>query len=80
MDAGAEDQGVALGEGAGRADLAAAGRVVHQELGLVDLLLEAVVDAVEVPLLDEDLLVARGVACGGLDVRRLNLSGHRLPF
>ena len=57
VDAGPEDLGVPLGERAGRADLAALGGVVHQELGLVDLLLEAAVHPVQMLLLDADLPV-----------------------
>ena len=61
VDAGAEDLGVPLGERAGRADLAALGGVVHQELRLVDLLLEAAVHPVQMFLLDADLPVPHGV-------------------
>ncbi|GHH24614.1 hypothetical protein GCM10018780_75290 [Streptomyces lanatus] len=76
MNAGPEDLGVPLGERAGRADLAALGRVVHQELGLVDLLLKASVHPVQVFLFDADLSVSQGVERGFL----LSLSGHRAPF
>ncbi|GAA4295810.1 hypothetical protein GCM10023086_09030 [Streptomyces venetus] len=76
MDARPEDLRVPLGEGAGRADLAALGRVVHEELGLVDLLLEAPVHLVQVFLFDADLSVSQGVERGFL----LSLSGHRAPF
>ena len=58
MDSRPEDLGVPLGERAGRADLAALGGVVHEELGLVDLLLETPVDPVEMFLFDADLTVA----------------------
>ncbi len=65
MDAGPEDLGVALGQGAGRADLAALRGVVHEELGLVDLLLEAAVHPVQVCLFHADLSVPYGVLpCG----------------
>ncbi|CAM5636956.1 hypothetical protein SVIOM74S_08258 [Streptomyces violarus] len=74
--AGPEDLGVPLGERAGGADLAALGRVVHEELGLVDLLLEAPVHPVQVFLFDADLSVSQGVERGFL----LSLSGHRVPF
>ena len=90
VDAGPEDLGVAFGERAGRADLAALGGVVHQELGLVDLLLEAPVDPVQMRLFDADLPVPHGVVLGGrLRCGRtdrtdrgflLSLSGHRAPF
>ncbi|GGX48400.1 hypothetical protein GCM10010321_76610 [Streptomyces chartreusis] len=76
MHAGTEDLRVALGERAGCADLAALGRVVHQELRLVDLLLEASVHPVEVFLFDADLSVSQGVERGFL----WSLSGHRAPF
>ncbi|GAA0645507.1 hypothetical protein GCM10009601_53950 [Streptomyces thermospinosisporus] len=78
MEARAEDLGVTLGERAGRADLAALGGVAHEELGLVDLLLEASVHPVQVFLFDADLAVAYGVVNdrGFL----LSLSGHRAPF
>ncbi|GAA3395106.1 hypothetical protein GCM10017752_43200 [Streptomyces roseoviridis] len=72
MDAGTEDLGVALGEGAGRADLAPLGGVVHQELGLVDLLLEAAVDPIQMFLFDTDLAVSDRV--DGF------LRGHLAPF
>lgn len=58
MNARAEDLRVALGERAGRAHLAALGGVLHQELGLVDLLFEASVDGVEMVLFDAKLAVA----------------------
>lgn len=61
MGAGLEDLRVALGERAGRADLAALGGVVHQELCLVDLFLKAPVDAVQMRLLGFDLTVANGI-------------------
>ncbi|GHA15156.1 hypothetical protein GCM10010303_26800 [Streptomyces purpurascens] len=77
MDAGPEDLRVPLGQCAGRADLAALGRVVHEELGLVDLLLEASVHPVEVFLFDADLAVSQGVFERGF---LLSLSGHRAPF
>ncbi|GAA3584417.1 hypothetical protein GCM10022295_77100 [Streptomyces osmaniensis] len=76
MHAGTEDLRVPLGERAGCADLAALGRVVHQELRLVDLLLEAPVHPVEVFLFDADLSVSQGVERGFL----WSLSGHRAPF
>ncbi len=62
VDPRPEDLRVPLGERAGCADLAALGGVVHQELGLVDLLLKAPVHPVEVFLFDADLAVAHGVA------------------
>ncbi|GAA4073964.1 hypothetical protein GCM10022233_59630 [Streptomyces shaanxiensis] len=77
MDARPEDLRVPLGERAGRTDLAALGRVVHQELGLVDLLLEALVHPVQVFLFDADLSVSPGVFERGF---LLSLSGHRAPF
>ncbi|GAA2259130.1 hypothetical protein GCM10010415_21230 [Streptomyces atrovirens] len=80
MDAGPEDLGVPLGEGAGRADLAAPGGVAHEELGLVDLLLEAQVHPVEVFLFDSDLPVANGVVNRVDRGFLLSLSGHRAPF
>lgn len=61
VDSGPEHLRVALGERAGRADLAALGGVVHQELRLVDLLFETAVDLVEMFLLDTDLSVTDGV-------------------
>lgn len=70
--AGAEDLGVALGERAGGADLAALGGVAHEELRLVDLLLKAVVHAVQMFLLGLDLAIPDGVRGG--DVR-----GHPRP-
>ncbi|GAA2381916.1 hypothetical protein GCM10010378_22900 [Streptomyces viridochromogenes] len=75
MDAGPEDLRVSFGERSGCADLAALGRVVHEELGLVDLLLEASVHPVEVFLFDADLSVSQGV-----ERTVLRLSGHRAPF
>ncbi|CAM5279078.1 hypothetical protein STANM309S_02200 [Streptomyces tanashiensis] len=53
-----EDLGVPLGEGAGRADLTPLGGVVHQELRLVDLLLQSAVDLIQMFLLDTDLTVS----------------------
>lgn len=84
MDARAEDLRVPFREGAGCADLAALGRVVHEELGLVDLLLKAVVHPVEVFLFDADLSVPYRIRCGFVDRYDrgflLCLSGHRAPF
>ncbi len=82
MDTGPEDLRVPLGERSRGADLAALGRVAHQELGLVDLLLQALVHPVQVFLLDTDLSVADGVLCVVYRADRglLNLSGHRAPF
>ncbi len=82
MDAGPEDLRVPLGERAGRADLAAPGRVLHQELGLVDLLLQPPVHPVQVFLFDADLSVTDGIVCVVYRADRglLNLSGHRAPF
>ncbi|GAA2576894.1 hypothetical protein GCM10011428_42340 [Streptomyces violaceus] len=77
MNARPEDLRVPLGECAGRADLAALGRVVHEELGLVDLLLEAAVHPIQVFLLDADLSVSQRVFERGF---LLSLSGHRAPF
>ncbi|MGX1030210.1 hypothetical protein RKD38_004891 [Streptomyces ambofaciens] len=80
VDTGPEDLRVALGEGAGRADVAALGGVVHEELRLVDLLLETSVHPVEVRLFHGDLSVPHGVV---LRVDRrvlLSLCGHRAPF
>jgi hypothetical protein len=68
----------------------ALGGVVHEELGLVDLLLEAPVDPVQMFLFDADLTVPYGVVLDGF-VRYgcadraergflLSLSGHRAPF
>ncbi len=57
VDTGAEHLRVPLGERAGCADLAALGRVVHEELGLVDLLLKPPVHPVQVCLFDADLPV-----------------------
>ncbi len=85
MDAGLEDLGVAFGERAGRADLAALGGVVHQELRLVDLLLEAPVDGIKMRLLGGDLTVAHriggadGVRCVVRCVRGV-LRGHPGPL
>ncbi|GGQ50646.1 hypothetical protein Saso_29970 [Streptomyces asoensis] len=84
MDAGAEHLRVPLGEGPGGADLAALGRVVHEELGLVDLLLEAPVHPVEVFLFDADLSVPHRIR-RGVPIRSdrgllLCLNGHRAPF
>ncbi len=61
MDAGPEHLRVALGQRAGRADVTALGGVVHEELGLVDLLLQAAVHPVEVCLFHADLSVPYGV-------------------
>ncbi|GAA3303235.1 hypothetical protein GCM10020295_51260 [Streptomyces cinereospinus] len=80
MDSGPEHLGVALGERAGRADLAALGRVVHEELRLVDLLRQAAVHPVQVFLLHADLSVACGVLGGVERGFLLSLSGHRAPF
>lgn len=84
VDACAEHLRVPLGEGAGRADLAALGRVVHEELGFVDLLLEPVVHPVEVFLFDADLAVPyrirRHVPNRSDRGFLLSLSGHRAPF
>ncbi|BDH03549.1 hypothetical protein HEK131_07760 [Streptomyces seoulensis] len=62
--------------------MAALGRVVHQELGLVDLLLEPPVHPVQMFLFDADLSVTDGVVCVVYREIRgmLNLSGHRAPF
>src|SRR5690606_7574762 len=78
--AGPEDLGVPLGERAGRADLPAPGRVPHEELGLVDLLLKAPVHPVQVFLFDTDLPVADGVVNRSDRGFLLSLSGHRAPF
>ncbi|GHD99634.1 hypothetical protein GCM10010339_11730 [Streptomyces alanosinicus] len=81
MDAGPEDLGVPLGQRTRGADLAALGRVVHQELGLVDLLFQPPVHPVEVFLFDADLPVTDGIVCVyRADRGLLNLSGHRAPF
>ncbi|GHC08325.1 hypothetical protein GCM10018777_62510 [Streptomyces albogriseolus] len=80
MDAGPEDLGVPLGEGAGRADVAALGGVAHEELGLGDLLLEAPVHPVQVFLFHTDLPVANGVVNRDDRGFLLSLSGHRAPF
>ncbi len=66
MDAGPEDLRVALGQGTGRADVAALGGVVHEELRLVDLLLEAAVHPVQVCLFQTDLPVPYGVLAYGV--------------
>ncbi len=66
VDAGPEDLRVALGQGAGRADVAALGGVVHEELRLVDLLLEASVHVVQVRLFHADLAVPYGVLPRGV--------------
>ncbi|CAM5572398.1 hypothetical protein SCANM63S_07091 [Streptomyces canarius] len=77
-----EDLRVPFGERARGAHLAALGRVVHQELGLVDLLLQALVHPVQVFLLDADLPVTDGIGCVLYRADRgpPNLSGHRAPF
>ncbi|GGZ91133.1 hypothetical protein GCM10010344_68440 [Streptomyces bluensis] len=80
VDTGPEDLGVPLGERAGGADLAALGRVVHQELRLVDLLLKAPVHPVQVFLFDPDLAFTDGVVNRAERGFLLNLSGHRAPF
>ncbi len=82
MDAGPEDLRVPLGQRARGADLAALGRVVHQELGLVDLLLQPPVHPVQVFLFDADLPFTDGVVSVVYRADRglLNLSGHRAPF
>lgn len=80
MDPRAEHLGVALGEGAGCADLPPLGRVVHQELGLVDLFLEPAVDLVEVFLFDTDLAIPYGIAVLVERGLLMSLSGHRAPF
>ncbi|GGV55669.1 hypothetical protein GCM10010294_00490 [Streptomyces griseoloalbus] len=80
VDAGPEDLGVPFGEGAGRADLAAPGGVTHEELRLVDLLLEAAVHPVQVFLFQADLPVANGVVNRIDRGLLLSLSGHRAPF
>lgn len=80
VDAGPEDLGVPLGEGAGRTDLTSFGRVVHQELGLVDLLLESPVHPVEMFLFDADLAIPDRVRCGVDRGFLLSLCGHRAPF
>lgn len=77
MDTCAEDLCVPLGERTGRADLAALGRVVHEELRLVDLLLEALVHPVQVYLFNADLPISQGVFERGF---LRSLSGHRAPF
>ncbi len=77
VDARPEDLRVPLGECAGRTDLAALGRVVHEELRLVDLLLEPSVHLVQVYLFDADLPVSQGVFERGF---LWSLSGHRAPF
>jgi hypothetical protein len=71
---------VTLRECSRRTDLAALGGVVHEELRLVDLLLEAPVHPVQVFLFDADLAVAHGVAHRIERRFLLNLSGHRAPF
>ncbi|GGJ18270.1 hypothetical protein GCM10010121_031550 [Streptomyces brasiliensis] len=81
MDPGPEDLRVPLGQRARRTHLAALGRVVHEELRLVDLLLEAPVNPVEVFLFDADLSVPYGIVdVNRADRRLLSLSGHRAPF
>ncbi|GGX08369.1 hypothetical protein GCM10010297_32160 [Streptomyces malachitofuscus] len=80
MNAGPEDLGVPLGEGAGRADVAAPGGVAHEELRLVDLLVEAPVHPVQVFLFDSDLPVPNGVVNRFDRGFLLSLSGHRAPF
>ncbi len=83
VGAGLEDLGVPLGEGAGRADLAAFGGVVHEELGLVDLLLQTLVDTVEMLLFGSDLALACAVRLCVVDgVRRVRgiLRGHPGPL
>ncbi|GAA3827028.1 hypothetical protein GCM10022403_070440 [Streptomyces coacervatus] len=80
MDTRPEDLGVPFGERAGRADLAALGRVVHKELGLVDLLLKTPVHPVEVFLFDADLSVAYRVVIRADGGFLLSLSAHRAPF
>ncbi|GGV10650.1 hypothetical protein GCM10010293_00370 [Streptomyces griseoflavus] len=80
MDAGPEDLGVPLGEGAGRTDVTAPGGVGHEELRLVDLLLEAPVHPVQVFLFDSDLAVPNGVVNRFDRGFLLSLSGHRAPF
>ena len=86
-----EHLGVALGERPRCPDLTALGGVVHQELRLVDLLLEAPVHPVEMFLFDADLTVPYGVVLAegllryGIVDRTergflLSLSGHRAPF
>lgn len=78
--AGPEHLGVAFGEGAGGSDLAALCGVVHEELRLVDLFLEASVHPVEVFLFDADLAVPDRVRCGADRGFLLSLCGHRAPF
>ena len=80
VDARAEDLGVPLGECAGGADLAAPGRVLHEELRLVDLLLEAPVHPVQVFLFDADLPVTNRIVYRTDRVLSLSLNGHRAPF
>ncbi len=82
VDAGPEDLRVALGQRARGADLAALGRVVHQELGFVDLLFQPPVHPVQVFLFDADLPVTHGImsVVHRADRGLLNLSGHRAPF
>ncbi|GAA2234824.1 hypothetical protein GCM10010360_69470 [Streptomyces nogalater] len=82
MDTGPEDLGVPFGERARGADLAALGRVAHQELGFVDLLLKPPVHPVQVFLFDADLPVTDGIVCLVYRADRglLNLSGHLAPF
>ena len=67
MDARPEDLRVALGERARRADLAALGGVVHQELRLVDLLLQAPVHAVQVRAAPRGSRGSRDSPCGVAD-------------
>ncbi|CAM5415044.1 hypothetical protein SGLAM104S_06729 [Streptomyces glaucescens] len=60
------------------------GRVLHEELRLVDLLLQAAVHPVQVYLFDADLPIADGVVTGVLNRfdrgSLLSLCGHRAPF
>ncbi len=80
VDPGAEHLRVPFGERAGRADLAALGGVVHQELGLVDLLFEASVHPVQMLLLDTDLAVPDSVPLRRCLRVRGVLRGHPSPL
>ncbi len=80
VDTRPEDLRVPFGERAGCADLAALGRVVHEELRLVDLLLKAPVHPVQVFLFDADLTVPDRVRDRADRGFLLSLCGHRAPF
>lgn len=73
MDPRPEHLGVPLRERAGGTDLAAFDGVVHEKFRLVDLLFEAVINTVEMLLLDTDFPVPQRFDSG-------ILRGHRGPL